>query len=118
MLETDVNNRISRKTFAEAYEAATRGTKDKMLRNVSTKIARTASIRSVKTKSINSVVPMIDDEVEDHKTASKSVSTAPTKKHLASLRRTLEQQSDRIAEFQAYHHNSMIQLQEALKHFQ
>ena len=106
----DVNNRISKKAFAEAYEAATHGTKDKKLQDqpiASAKIAR--AMKSKSQKPFASIMPINDDEQEGQKKSITSVS-----EHLASLRQTLEQQSDRIAEFQAQQQHSMMQLQEVM----
>ena len=121
ILELDVNNRISKQAFADAYEAATHGVKNNKLHNQSIASAKMVRHLSLKPqKSLASIVPIDDSEQEGQEK-----SATPASKHLASLRQTLEQQNDRITEFQLeqsnriaefveQHRHSMMQLQEVM----
>ena len=122
ILDMDVNNRISKQAFADAYEAATHGTNDCKLYNQSIASANFFGSKSlISLKSVTTIVPIDDSEQEGKKKPA-----TPVSKHLLSLRQTLEQQNNRIAEFQLeqsnritefveQHRRSMMQLEEVMK---
>ena len=124
ILDMDVNNRISKQAFADAYEAATHGANDCKLYNQSIASANFFGPKSlISLKSVNTIVPIDDSEQEGQK---KSATPVSVSKHLLSLRQTLEQQNNRIAEFQLeqsnritefveQHRRSMMQLEEVMK---
>ena len=105
ILDTDVNNRISKQAFAEAYEASLHNTKDTLLHGQSGSVWRLPR-PSILTKSFAPIFPMNDGKQESQKISGKSVSD-----YLSSLCQALQQQSDRIAELQTQQSDRIAELQ-------
>ena len=115
ILELDVNDRISKQAFAQAYEAATGRAGYEITLGSSTKIAR--PIHRTRTVAVATVYPISNAEEQGKKTSEKTSET-PVYNYLTSLSLTLDQQNDRITELNENQQRSMMQLQEAIRYLQ